>query len=122
LHNSDRPKKVGDKLILHTWAGRPYRSKWDWRLDTKIIELEELKFETNPDWRFNSSFHKRLYELAILDGIRERKTDRNTFYEAFLVADFLKWLNNLDHITGTTWDVIRWPKPAITEGKQWQTT
>jgi hypothetical protein len=30
------PRKVGDKLILHGWKGKPYRSPWSWRLNTEI--------------------------------------------------------------------------------------
>ena len=30
--------KVGDIIVWHGWEGKPYRSKWSWRLETELIE------------------------------------------------------------------------------------
>lgn len=43
LLNPVRPKKVGDNFILHTWAGKPYRSGWDWRLNGSFKEITLLE-------------------------------------------------------------------------------
>ena len=108
LHNPDRPKKVGDKLILHTWAGKPYRTKWDWRLETEISDLRLLKF---PDVsKFSDTEFVRLWSylgnLARLDGINP--PDAETLMRT------LGTLNNLNGLLeGTIWDIIRWPKPTI---------
>jgi hypothetical protein len=43
-------REVGDKVLLHGWAGRPYWSKWSWRRDevlnciTNVIFTDESLF------------------------------------------------------------------------------
>jgi len=121
LQNPDKPKKVGDKLILHTWAGKPYRSKWDWRLDTEISELILLDWGRSIEGT-RTSIHNgefwesyepvssaQLAEIARLDGIKAYWID---------LAEALRKLNGLKTIELTEWDIIRWPKPAITGGNQ----
>ena len=105
LHNPDRPKKVGDKLILHTWAGKPYRSKWDWRLETEISELVKLRI--TEGWSMNYFLLKELREIAKLDGIKIPSVDG--------LIDTLMKLNHLSvpELYECTWDIIRWPKPTI---------
>ena len=114
LHNPDRPKKVGDKLILHTWEGKPYRSKWDWRLETEISELilldwgqtineAKLSFTQGKNWVPTDELG--LKNIAISDGI-EHPHWMN-------LMEVLQKLNNKGSIRGTIWDVIRWPKPTI---------
>ena len=74
----------GDFILFHGWEGRPYRSKWSWRLKAKvkrvgIVYLEEcclqpiggqfsfvifrMNVESHP---WNSEFANKLAEL---DGI-----------------------------------------------------
>lgn len=33
-----RKVSVGDDILFHGWAGRPYRSKWDWRKRVTVTE------------------------------------------------------------------------------------
>ena len=112
LHNPDKPKKVGDKLILHTWEGKPYRSKWDWRLETEISELEQLTF-SYPEWVFDEKIHHRLYELARQDGIPVPIHEFPNLKMAFDLTDTLAKLNGMRTVSGKLWDIIRWPKPTI---------
>ena len=116
LHNPERPKKVGDKLILHTWAGKPYRSKWDWRLETEILALALLDWgrsiedaqiltQTNGVWgAYESISEAELGVIAELDGI-----EPNWMH----LAETLMKLNGLKKIALTEWDIIRWLKPTI---------
>ena len=116
LHNPDRPKKVGDKLILHTWAGRSYFSKWDWRLETKISEVILLDWgrsiEDAQTSIHNGEFWEsyepvslaQLAEIARLDGIKPYWME---------LAEILMKLNGLKKIELTEWDIIRWPKSTI---------
>lgn len=54
-------KMVGDDLIIHTWEGKPYRSKWGKRLYAEITYLEIIDLlDASPE---------KLEELARLDGI-----------------------------------------------------
>lgn len=50
LVRSDAPWNVGDKLILHTWTGRPYRSPWGRRLDARIAALGYIYCEKGIGW------------------------------------------------------------------------
>lgn len=40
--NPANPFKLGDKLLIHGWAGKPYRSPWNWRLEAEVKELDRL--------------------------------------------------------------------------------
>jgi hypothetical protein len=109
-------KKKGDKLILHTWEGKPYRSKWGWRLETRIKEslllmvddhnewwiYDNLDFERGlpiqPHWR--QLFLDELMDFAKLDGI-----DPPTFGG---LCHTLAKLNGLSSLAATYWNVIRW--------------
>ena len=42
IFNPDNPKEVGDKLLPHGWAGRPYRSTWDWRRSFKVVQIIDM--------------------------------------------------------------------------------
>ena len=32
LFNPENPFEEGDSVLIHGWAGKPYRSPWNWRL------------------------------------------------------------------------------------------
>ena len=40
--NPKRPFKLGDKLLIHGWSGKPYRSPWNWRMEAIVTEVFEL--------------------------------------------------------------------------------
>lgn len=55
LYNEKRPFKVGDKLLIHGWAGKPYRSRWNWKANATIQESFEIEchqdyFIDGEDW------------------------------------------------------------------------
>lgn len=122
VHNERKPKKAGDKLILHTWEGMPYRTKWDWRLETSIESVWLLKtpepyvdLNGNPNLHANSYrisfdngdswehiFDERLTELAAADHIENPSKET--------LEKTLSTLNNLSDLSGMIWDVIRWKK------------
>ena len=120
LHNPEKPKMVGDKLLLHTWAGKPYRSKWDWRLKTSIEDLTLLRFPADDPTPL-LLFHRGkvwlptddigLYNIGIADGVRRSFADANPSFEAMVFKDVLAKLNGRKYLFDTTWDIIRWPKP-----------
>jgi hypothetical protein len=43
--NPERPFELGDEVLIHGWAGKPYRSPWDWRLKAEVQELDWLKVD-----------------------------------------------------------------------------
>ena len=109
--DSMRPKKVGDKLILHTWSGKPYRTPWGWRLETKLSAVLNIGYSDGdwfgPYWNKGNEFlgNKLLSDVYIdsiarLDGIEPptREGLENTLMK----------LNGLKTLEGTLWDVLRW--------------
>ena len=132
LHNPNRLKKVGDKLILHTWEGKPYRSKWDWRLETEISELKLLSISDGKgewggtaqvsndgnDWRFTSNcdYEELCYDDGFRDPILGAAKSRAEKWNPFLILAFERTLlgvNGIRSFNGLVWDIIRWPKPTI---------
>jgi len=41
-YNPKRPFKLGDKLLIHGWSGKPYGSPWSWRMESVVTELDHL--------------------------------------------------------------------------------
>lgn len=110
-YNPARPKMPGDKLILHTWQGKPYRSPWGFRLETAIKDVVRLRLED-------------YFQDGTLQWVGELDPGMENFVpiypEAFAELDgivpatreglesTLKALNGLDTIEGVEWEVIRW--------------
>ena len=119
IHNPEKPKKVGDKLILHPWEGTPYRSRWDWRLETEISEVHLLEFREDgwladypwpwiwPHLDGGWPSTVELNEIARMDGI--------ILAEAPRLFKVLAELNGCEQMQNTIWDIIRWPKPKVVE-------
>lgn len=82
-------KRVGDKLILHTWEGKPYRSKWGQRMVGEISQVEVLHLSIASD--------ERLDELARMDGIDPPNG-----------KELKRTLANLNHGWLGEYRVIRW--------------
>ena len=113
LHNPEKPKKIGDKLILHTWAGKPYRSRWDWRLETEITQMHKMEFR----YKANGGFRPLLdgEEMNYITACEIAELDGMVSASGFEMVDILVELNGFETIGGTVWDIIRWPKPKVVE-------
>lgn len=114
-YNPMRPKRPGDKLILHTWAGRPYRSKWDWRLETTISSAYLMEFPPSESdepvmllagegctWTPLDDFD--LMHIASMDCIERPSADS--------LCQTLRELNNMQTLADTEWEIIRWKPEA----------
>lgn len=89
-------KKVGDSLIIHTWEGKPYRSKWGKRLYATITHADIIALDTITD--------EELTALAELDGI-----------EPPTAEELKRTLSKLNGgLVGGDYQVIRW-MPLMTE-------
>jgi hypothetical protein len=74
-----RPKwkvALGDRILLHGWTGKPYRSKWSWRLSVTVSHVENIyafadgiKIDINGAWIFFPWDSERADTIAALDGI-----------------------------------------------------
>ena len=116
LKRSSVEKLPGDKLLMHTWAGLPYRSKWDWRLDARIKERILIWHDGSETWwvyddrdflkgrpiqpGYHTTDDDFLAELAKRDGIVPPTREG--------LESALKALNHLDSLKHTTWEVVRW--------------
>ena len=92
-----QPKKmIGDDLLIHTWEGKPYRSKWGKRMYAEITYLDIIDLDTITD--------EELTILAELDGI-----------EPPTAEELKRTLSRLNGgLVGGDYQVIRW-KPVDDE-------
>lgn len=99
------------RLLIHGWEGRPYRSKWSWRLDVEVESVQELHV-TWGGWRWAGSgwvpwSAPASVELARLDGIKPAT--------GFELRDVLTGLNprfNYD----MCYLAVRWLRPETEKG------
>ena len=47
---------IGDEILFHNWSGRPYASKWGWRLRVVITDVYDLMID-NDIVTFSSTEH-----------------------------------------------------------------
>ena len=118
LVRSDAPWRVGDKAILHTWKGLPYRTPWARRLDTILSEVHYIYLERGQGWKQAVRPFQRLpsdqdISEAVMDQIAER--DGIIPPTASCLINTLMALNNLSYemFYEAMFRIIRWPKPTI---------
>ena len=70
---SKRVYKVGDKVVLHGWQDKPYRSPWNWRTEAFTLkEVERITMDmdgilaAHTSWPWGGVYAGC---LATLDGI-----------------------------------------------------
>lgn len=108
-----RLKRVGDEILLHTWEGVPYRSRWDWR--QRYILSEVLVIYCDPDgmWRWSplDPVHGDDWEClpisntTLLDIVQRDHIDPPTILEW---ERTLSSLNGFQDLGDTDWQVLRW--------------
>jgi len=73
--NPNRPFQTHEKVIIHGWEGKPYRSPWSWRIETVIVEAGEFNAyasgvaDVNDNFRFHTWNSPVMDRIARLDGI-----------------------------------------------------
>lgn len=65
---------VGDSILMHGWEGRPYRSKWSWRLRVKVTHVDNITIDEQGIHRATHAVplrweSKRVDEIAKNDYI-----------------------------------------------------
>jgi len=70
-----RPKERGDELLLHGWEGRPYFTKWSWRIPGVVVSgVEKIAIDTfNGIYFYNTGRWEtwnnlEVVNLALRDG------------------------------------------------------
>ena len=101
--------QVGDRILLHTWSGKPYRSKWGNRLLVKVVH-QSIIFYWDGLWHENAPScepisSKVMDEIARLDGIQP-PTERG-------LEAVLKMVNGLKDLHDTDWEIITFERVEI---------
>ena len=116
-YNPKFPFKLDDKLLIHGWSGKPYRSPWSWRIDGVVKELDHLWVDSDA-WVLKDHYdlthsgsatalnpwdtpHRLIENIAKADGIDPPtpiglKTVLETFHGSFPDDEMLEF------------QVIRW--------------
>lgn len=111
---SERIKRPGDEILLHTWTGKPYRSRWGWQRRYVISEVLVIYCDPDGMWRWSplDPVHGDEWEClpvsdtTLLDIVRRDHIDPPTILEW---ERTLSGLNGLRDLGDTDWQVIRWP-------------
>jgi hypothetical protein len=98
------PKKVGDLIAFHGWAGVPYQSPWSWRMSyTPLKEVANISIrEWGILWKDGAggySYWSNLSPLAYMDGIvpstgealRDVLVSKNRIPDTGIEAQILRW-------------------------------
>lgn len=98
-----RPAESGDIILFHGWEGRPYRSRWSWRLDVHTNYVETVLISPKGISFINTIFGgntfrewKQLDALAKYDGIESGKEMGKLFNKMY------------DLRGGKEFQIIRW--------------
>ena len=65
---------VGDSILIHGWEGRPYRSKWSWRMRVEVQHIRNISIDERGIHRASHAVPIRwgsetLKEIAEMDFI-----------------------------------------------------
>ncbi len=112
VDKTKRLKHAGDEVLLHTWAGKPYYSKWDWRSRYVLSEVRVLYYGDFWRWSPLDPGTDRYSELNPVSDSFLRDIARQDHIDPPTVEEWeavLLRLNNLKTLEDTDWEVIRWP-------------
>jgi hypothetical protein len=110
-----REPKPGDVLLLHTWAGTPYRSTWDWQerftlKDTPHIKLfhgTQLISRRSPYVKWEQLSDDELTQIFLDDHFFGRLPIEGTYNLEKLRQD-IAWMNDRLLTSGPEFVVLRW--------------
>ena len=102
--------REGDQILIHTWAGKPYRSKWDRRIKVKVVYVLDMHLKEDIVIVKNGLCYlwadKFIKDLERIDNID--------------TGDNLKAV--LKRLNGKNWEghyqLILWEQLGTTEGKE----
>jgi len=108
--------RVGDEILFHGWTGKPYRSKWSWRLRVKVNEVEYVLAFREGLVYLEPAKHihwKDLDDLAEADGI-DPPTGEELKHVLTRMSN-IKLQSAVDG-TGVELQIIRWDWPPLAIG------
>ncbi len=66
---------VGDSILFHGWAGRPYRSPWSWRLRVEVQHIQNISIDAR-------GIHRASHAIPLRWGsVRVAEIAQNDFIE-----------------------------------------
>lgn len=118
--NQSKPKNIGDDIRFHTWAGKPYYSKWDWRSDlwplNEVLRIAYNPFPLNQGWywaelvNYQDSgvyLHRAVQKITPLELLGLAQMDYITPPES-MTDLFLKMHPEMKN-SYVGFEVLRWP-------------
>lgn len=115
-----RPVSIGDTILFHGWAGIPYRSRWDWRLEI-IVNVIKPILVYYEGIVFLDSISPRLVpwiELDMLakeDGIKCKDNQKPGIIMGNLFNSMYKLPMYYAGKSGLDFQIIRWKIPKVIE-------
>jgi len=99
-------KDVGDLVMFHGWAGKPYRSEWNWRTPyCKIIEAFDVKISDNGLFIYTFAQTECYPLVKGVEADKIAKLDGFDNYDS-MYQQFKKMYGN--KLKNITFRVIRW--------------
>ena len=111
-----RVYKVGDKLVLHGWAGKPYRSPWNWRTEAFTLkevfkiyfDCKDVAYKVHPELSVGAMANTRIASLMGCDTLDDLAARDGIVPPSGLqLHKVLYEKNNKNYPLGDFW-VLRW--------------
>lgn len=101
---------VGDEILIHGWAGRPYHSKWNWRMRVTVTEVYNISIHVRGIHDHEDQF------IAWDSGLMDRLAERDNVIPPTGVHLYrvLSGCKGVDQVGGP-YQVIRW---EVQDGNQ----
>jgi hypothetical protein len=58
---------VGDSILFHGWAGRPYRSPWSWRLRVEVQHIQNISIDARGIHRASHAIPLRWGSVSVAE-------------------------------------------------------
>jgi len=62
-----RKFSVGDSILIHGWEGRPYRSKWSWRLRVEVQHIQNISIDARGIHRASHAIPLRWGSISVAE-------------------------------------------------------
>lgn len=110
--------KEGDNLLLHGWAGKPYRSPWSWRIKAVITSVNDIIL-TEDYVQYGILTRTELQDGQIIEGenwvsarwcepIVDLLAKDDGVESGPELKKVLKSLNGIAKLNGQKFTIIRW--------------
>jgi hypothetical protein len=112
----DKVVKMGDTILFHGWEGKPYRSRWSWRLKVKVDRVHYGTAYPDRIYIIENPNSKNVLNSFIWDSPEAdllAKRDGICPPTGLQLKNTLERLNGEITIVGVGIQIIRWEWPPI---------